>query len=181
MRRGVVAMGLVAITLVAACGAPSGTTFSTIFGEIGPMQLTSDAFTDGGDIPRKHTCDGDDVSPPLTFSDVPDGTQALALIVEDPDARGFVHWVLADIPGSAEGLREGEGDSIGVPGRNDFGRIGWGGPCPPSGQHRYVFTVWALSSTLGLAGTLDGAAVRAALGDKVLGEATLSGVYARGG
>ena len=93
--------------------------------EVTTMQLTSDSFDDGDSIPSQYTCDGADVSPPLAWSDVPDGTASFALIVDDPDARGFVHWVLTDIPGDARELPEGEGDSIGMPGPNDFGRTGW--------------------------------------------------------
>jgi Raf kinase inhibitor-like YbhB/YbcL family protein len=145
------------------------------------MQLKSDAFGDGEAIPSDYTCDGADTSPPLSWGDAPEGTAAYALIVDDPDARGFIHWVLADIPGDQTGLPEGEGDSIGIPGRNDFGRTGWGGPCPPRGEHRYTFTLHALSAPLQLAGTVDADAVRSALEGKVLDEATLTGVYRRGG
>lgn len=143
------------------------------------MRIRSEAFGEGEAIPSVHTCDGEDRSPPLAWQDAPEGTAAFALIVDDPDARGFIHWVLADIPGEVTSLAEGEGDSIGVPGRNDFGRTGWGGPCPPA-EHRYVFTLYALSAPLGLAGTVDAVAVRGALGDRVLAEATLTGTYRRG-
>ena len=145
------------------------------------FELTSPAFEADAEIPQKHSCDGEDVSPPLEWAGAPDDTAALALIVDDPDARGFIHWVLADIPGDQTGLPEGEGDSIGIPGRNDFGRTGWGGPCPPRGEHRYTFTLHALSAPLQLAGTVDADAVRSALEGKVLDEATLTGVYRRGG
>jgi len=108
--------------------------------------LTSPAFADGADIPVRHTCDGEDRSPHLTWTGVPEGTRSLALIVDDPDApRGtFTHWVLYDLPGE---LRElGEGASLGTSGRNSFGRTGYGGPCPPAGDnaHRYQFTLFAL-------------------------------------
>lgn len=145
------------------------------------MELRSEAFGDGEAIPSVHSCDGEDRSPPVAWENAPEGTAAFALIVDDPDARGFIHWVLADIPGDTSELAEGEGDSVGVPGRNDFGRIGWGGPCPPSGEHRYVFRLYALSAPLELTGTVDAAAVRAAFGDRVLAEAQLTGVYRRGG
>ena len=145
------------------------------------MELRSEAFGEGEAIPSAHTCDGGDTSPPLNWEEAPEGTAAFALIVDDPDARGFVHWVLTDIPGDQTELPAGEGDSIGVPGRNDFGRIGWGGPCPPSGEHRYVFALVALSAPLGLAGTVDADAVRTAMAGTAVAEAKLTGVYRRGG
>ena len=144
--------------------------------EVTTMQLTSGSFADGEAIPSKHTCDGADISPPLAWSDVPDGTVSFALIVEDPDARGFVHWVLSDIPGDARELPEGEGDAIGMPGPNDFGRTGWGGPCPP-GEHHYAFTLFALSEPI--SGAADADAVRDAAEESGLARTTLTGVYAR--
>ena len=140
------------------------------------MQLTSSSFADGEAIPAKHTCDGADISPPLAWSDVPDGAASFALIVDDPDAGGFVHWALTDIPGSARELPEGEGDSIGTPGPNDFGRTGWGGPCPP-GEHHYAFTLYALPEAI--IGATDADAVRTAAERSALGRATLTGTYAR--
>jgi hypothetical protein len=141
------------------------------------MKLISSAFTDGEAIPARFTCDGPDVSPPLAWTDVPDGTAALALTVVDPDARGFVHWVLLNIPGELRELPEGKGDELGTPGRNGFGRSGWGGPCPPSGQHRYAFTLYALSAPLAATATLD--QVVDGVDRLGLGKAELTGVYAR--
>jgi Raf kinase inhibitor-like YbhB/YbcL family protein len=166
------AVGLLAV--IAGCSSigPSATPGQ----EVATMNLTSGSFEDGGSIPSRYTCDGADVSPPLAWDAVPEGSAAFALIVDDPDARGFVHWVLSDIPGDARELPEGEGDTIGMPGPNDFGRTGWGGPCPPSGEHRYVFTLYALSEPIGEAAGAD--AVREAAG-AALATATLTGVYAR--
>jgi Raf kinase inhibitor-like YbhB/YbcL family protein len=161
---------VVLIAVLAACAT------ATPDQELTTMELTSSSFVDGETIPSKHTCDGADVSPPLAWTDVPDGTASFALIVDDPDAGGFVHWVLTDIPGDAPELREGEGDSIGVPGPNDFGRTGWGGPCPP-GEHRYAFTLYAFPEPI--SGVTDAAAVRKAAEESSLGRATLTGVYAR--
>ena len=143
--------------------------------EADEMNLTSSAFTDGGAIPAEHTCDGADTSPPLAWTDVPDGVEAFALVVTDPDAGGFVHWVLADIPGEVRELPAGEGDAIGVPGANGFGDAGWGGPCPPSGQHRYEFRLYALPGRIGLdePTVID---VRAAA---ALSTGELLGLYAR--
>ncbi len=97
-------------------------------------------------IPRRFTCDGQNVSPPLQWS-VPAGAATFAIVVSDPDARGFIHWVVAGIPGGVTGLPEGAGDPGAgdglVQGRNDFGKLGYGGPCPPSGTHRYVFTLYS--------------------------------------
>jgi Raf kinase inhibitor-like YbhB/YbcL family protein len=147
--------------------------------ETATMRLTSPAFNEGGSIPQQHTCDGEDVSPPLAWDEVPDGTAAFVLVVEDPDAGGFLHWLLTDIPGDARELPEGGGDAVGMPGHNDFGRTGWGGPCPPSGEHRYVFTLYALSEPIQVDADADGGAVREAIRPALLGEASLSGVYAR--
>jgi Raf kinase inhibitor-like YbhB/YbcL family protein len=147
------------------------------------FSLTSTSFPAGGEIPGKHTCDGEDVSPSLSWEGAPDDTAAFALIVDDPDARGFVHWVLVDVTGSATGsLPEGYSASpdAAQQGTNDFGRIGWGGPCPPSGSHRYVFTLAALDAQLELPGAPTAADVRAAMGGHVLDEATLSANYRRG-
>ena len=141
------------------------------------MELTSTSFAEGGSIPTEHTCDGADTSPPLAWSGVPDGTESFALIVDDPDAGGFVHWVLTGIPGDTRDLPAGEGDAIGTPGPTSFGRTGWGGPCPPSGEHRYVFTLYALAEPVPDASSAD--AVRSHAEGAALGRATLTGVYSR--
>lgn len=143
------------------------------------MQLTSPAFDDGDPIPAQYTCDGGDLSPPLAWDDVPEGTAAFVLLVEDPDAGGFVHWLLADVPGDARELPEGEGDGIGMPGRNDFGRTGWAGPCPPSGEHRYVFTLYALSEPIQVDPDSRAGEVRETIAPLAVGEGRLTGVYAR--
>lgn len=148
------------------------------------FSLTSPAFPSGGQIPRRHSCEGEDLSPPLSWSGAPDGAAGFALVVDDRDARGFVHWVVADLPASTTGLPEGVPSSgPGVPpqGRNDFGRVGWGGPCPPpgSGDHHYVFTLYALSSPLGLGGSPSASQVRAAAQGRVLAAAVLEGTFRR--
>jgi Raf kinase inhibitor-like YbhB/YbcL family protein len=147
-----------------------------------PMTITvsSTAFTDGGDIPRRHTCDGDDVSPPLRFAGVPSQAQELALLVEDPDAPGgtFVHWVAWGIDPSAAALAEGE--SPAGTGTNGFRRRGYGGPCPPKGApHRYVFTVFALSGRLDLPPGASADDLRRAVMEAVIAEGRLVGRYAR--
>jgi Raf kinase inhibitor-like YbhB/YbcL family protein len=150
------------------------------------VQLTSSAFPDGGAIPPRYTCDGKDVSPPLAWSAPPRGTKSLALICDDPDAPAgvWVHWVAYDLPASSPGLPEAvppreEIAGGGRRGRNDFRKIGYGGPCPPSGTHRYVFTVSALDRTLHLrAGATKGELV-AAMRNHVLEEGRLTGKYSR--
>ncbi len=145
--------------------------------------LTTAAFPAGGAIPSKFTCDGDDVSPDLAWSGAPDDTAALVLVVDDPDASGFVHWIVFDMTGSDSGaLPLGVSASPEAPpqGSNDFGRIGWAGPCPPSGEHRYRFTLTALADPLGLAGAPTARELRDAMrGASVLGNATLEGHYRR--
>jgi Raf kinase inhibitor-like YbhB/YbcL family protein len=146
--------------------------------------LTSPEFAEGQSIPRRYACDGEDVSPPLTWSGAPGDAAALALVMDDPDAGGFVHWVVFDMTASASGsLPAGWSQSPDAPpqGTNSFGRMGYGGPCPPSGTHRYTFRLIALDQALGLGGAptadqvLDGAA------GHTLGEASLTGTYRKGG
>ena len=150
------------------------------------MELTSTAFSHGGDIPSRFTCEGHDSAPPLAWRDVPDGTRSLALIVDDPDApdpahpqRTWVHWVLYDIPPAASGLPEG-----GKPlpagtreGANDWGRTGYGGPCPPIGRHRYFFKLYALDVRLGELPRATKAAVEQAMQGHVLASVELVGTY----
>lgn len=143
------------------------------------MNLISDVFENESTIPTKYTCDGDDVSPPLGLSDIPAGAESLALVVEDPDAPAgtWDHWVAYDIPVMNE-IPEGV-DSLGTPGQNSWGRPGYGGPCPPSGTHRYVFTVYALDARLDIESGADKPAVLKALDGHVLATATLMGRYSR--
>jgi Raf kinase inhibitor-like YbhB/YbcL family protein len=149
----------------------------------GPFTLTSSAFAEGEPIPRAQTCDGADRSPPLAWTGAPAGASVLVLVVDDPDARDFVHWLVVDLPAKPTGsLPRGiaAGTSPPQQGRNDFGRVGWGGPCPPSGTHHYRFTLSALAAPLGLDGHPDGSAVRQALRDAtIVGRASLTGTYHR--
>ena len=143
-----------------------------------PLSLTADAFADGEQIPSEFTCDGPDRVPTLRWSGAPEGTAEFALVMHDPDAGGFVHWVVAAIPADATEL----GDQLpagAVAGRNDFGRTGYGGPCPPSGTHGYVFTLLALSEPLGLTGEVTARAVRQAAEGRTLATAVLTGNYRR--
>jgi hypothetical protein len=148
-----------------------------------PFALTSQAFVEGGAIPAEFTCDGAGTSPPLEWTGIPDGTAALALVVDDPDAGGFVHWVVYDIDPAMAGLAEGASTAVSAPaqGRNSFGQTGYGGPCPPSGTHHYVFRLLALDLALGLSGAPQASEVVAAAEGHILGEARLTGTYRRGG
>jgi len=147
-----------------------------------PFRLTSTTFQNGGSIPRRFTCDGENVSPDLAWEGAPEGTKALVLVVIDPDARDFVHWLIYDLTGSpAGGLPRGISASPDAPpqGMNSFGKRGYGGPCPPSGTHHYRFTLSALDKVLELTGTPRVDALRAAMAGHVLAEATLTATYHR--
>jgi len=151
------------------------------------LQITSAAFSAGETIPRKFTCDGPDVSPKLTWNEPPVKTQSFALIVDDPDAPvgTWVHWVLFDLPADTKELSEGiakqEQLSNGArQGRNDFGKIGYGGPCPPPGKpHRYFFKLYALDSKLNLKAGATKADVERAMKGHVVANAELIGRYGR--
>jgi Raf kinase inhibitor-like YbhB/YbcL family protein len=152
------------------------------------FSVRSPMFEDGEVIPVEFTCDGDNLSPALTWEDAPQGTRSFALIVHDPDAPAgdWVHWLIYDIPGNRDDLPSGvrERDivaGVGIQGRNDFRRTGWGGPCPPQGPpHRYLFHLMALDTTLDLDPGIDREALLAAVRGHVLGEAELMGRYQRG-
>ncbi len=142
------------------------------------MELTSPAFTHEGMIPDRYTCDGADVSPELGIEGVPEGTVSLVLVMDDPDAPGgtWDHWVVFDIPVTAS-VPEDVG-ATGTGGLNSWQRTGYGGPCPPSGTHRYFFTVLALDAELDLAEGATKVEVMAAAEGHVLDEAVLMGTYA---
>src|SRR5512143_123775 len=148
--------------------------------------LKSPAFAESGSIPRQHTCDGENVSPALSWSGAPEKTGSFALIVDDPDAPGrtFVHWVVFDLPARSISLPQAVPaqrsiQTGGAQGVNDFGKVGYGGPCPPSGTHRYVFTLYALDGPLALPGRASKEDVVRAIEGHVLGQARLVGRYSR--
>jgi len=150
------------------------------------IKVTSRAFQEGGMIPRRYTCDGEDVSPPLAWTGVPEGTKTIALIGDDPDAPmgTWVHWVLFNLPANIKELAEAvpadkELLSGAKQGRNDFRRIGYGGPCPPGGTHRYFFRLYALDSGLDLAAGASKADLLKAIQGHVLAEGQLMGKYKR--
>jgi Raf kinase inhibitor-like YbhB/YbcL family protein len=147
------------------------------------VKLKSSAFQDGQSIPPAYTCDGRDLSPPLAWSGEPAGTQSFALIADDPDAtRGmFVHWLLWNMPASTHHIAEG-GSPLPMgtlEGTTDFGSIGYGGPCPPSGTHRYFFKLYALDTTVGLQSGATKAKLEAAMKGHMLADAKLMGIYRR--
>ncbi len=153
------------------------------------FQLISPSFLNEHEIPRRHTCQGEDVSPELTWSDPPKGTVGFALVVDDPDApdprapkRTWVHWVLYDLPAETRALPEGTTRAtlpIGaVEGKNDWDDLGWRGPCPPVGTHRYFFKLYALDSSLeGLGGGASKGDLENAMMGHILATATLMGTY----
>lgn len=145
------------------------------------LLVASEAFAEGEHLATKHTCDGSNVSPPLRWNQVPDGTQSLAVVCEDPDAPGgmFTHWVLYDLPADTRRLPEASSGG-GKEGINSFNRPGYSGPCPPpNGSHRYVFRVFALDlASIGPPG-LSREKALAAFEGHVLGEGTLMGRYQR--
>ena len=143
--------------------------------------LASDAFENAQAIPSRHSCEGEDVSPPLRWSNVPEGTRSLALVVDDPDAPGgvFTHWLAWGLDPGAEGLVEGE--SAPREGQNDFGMSGYRGPCPPPGRgrHRYVFRLYALDAEPELTAGADKHELEQAIEGHVLTMAELVGSYER--
>jgi Raf kinase inhibitor-like YbhB/YbcL family protein len=150
------------------------------------LELTSDAFNDGDPIPLKFSCDGDDISPQLAWSGVPEETLSFALIVDDPDAPvgTWVHWVLYNIPAETRSLQSAVKSQSDLPsgtqvGENDWGEISYGGPCPPSGTHRYFFKLFALDTILDLENGVTSNALQEVLTGHVIVRTELMGTYAR--
>ena len=148
------------------------------------FSLTSAAFESGSKVPMLHSCDGKDISPPLTWMGAPDGTRAFAMIMDDPDApsRTWVHWVIYNIPAEITSLpmgvpTDGTLQNGAMQGTNSWNRTGYGGPCPPSGSHRYFFKLYALSDYLGLAPGASKREVLKAMEGKVLGQTELMGYF----
>lgn len=167
------------VFIVAPAGGQGGRTVS--------IAISSPSFAPGADIPKKHTCDAADVSPQLAWTGAPAGTRSFALIMDDPDAPvgTWVHWVYYDLPASATGLAENvskgeDPPSGGRQGRNDFRKIGYGGPCPPPGKpHRYFFKLYALDRTLDLKAGASKKDVEQAMKGHILAQAELVGKYGR--
>lgn len=144
------------------------------------FKITSAAFSEGKEIPKRFTCDGENVSPPLAWTGAPAGTKAYALIVDDPDAPSglFTHWIVFNLPASDHSLPEGVKPAANQ-GTNGFGKPGYGGPCPPKGRHRYFFHLYALKDELGGLKSPSRKQIDAALKGHVIGEAVLMGTYQR--
>ncbi|MBE9225374.1 YbhB/YbcL family Raf kinase inhibitor-like protein [Phormidium sp. LEGE 05292] len=179
-------LGLVGLSLASCSPINNPSTNSQLPPKVKTMKLESDAFSANSMIPSKYTCDGRDFSPPLKWDAPPTGTQSLALIVDDPDApmKTFVHWVLYDLPPEITSLPEAiPGDATladgGTQGKSDFGKLGYGGPCPPSGTHRYFFKLYALDRTLELASGATKEQLEAAMNGHILAAAELIGFYSR--
>ncbi len=151
------------------------------------FQVSTTAFPEQGNIPKKYTCDGEDVSPALSWTGLPAGTLALALIADDPDAPvgTFTHWVLYDLGASAHEVAEGLPKKPELPdgarqGQNDFRQVGYNGPCPPPGKpHRYYFKLYALNAKLGLKAGASRKEVERAMQGHVIAETQVMGKYGR--
>jgi Raf kinase inhibitor-like YbhB/YbcL family protein len=169
--RKLVPIGSVAMLLV---------TIASFAGGGAIMQISSPAFHQGANIPSKFTCDGSNTSPPLQISGVPAEAKSLVLIADDPDAPGglFTHWVIWNIPPQTSSIADGSAPT-GVQGTNDFGRSGYGAPCPPSGTHRYYFRVFALDRELDLRSGAKRGQLDAAMKGHVISQGELIGRYAR--
>ncbi|MBI2655651.1 YbhB/YbcL family Raf kinase inhibitor-like protein [Candidatus Woesearchaeota archaeon] len=144
------------------------------------MKLTSHVFVHNGNIPSEFTCDGSGLSPPLSISDVPANAKSLVLICDDPDAPvgTWDHWVVFNIPASAKEIPKGK-EPNGVSGKNSWGRTGYGGPCPPSGTHRYFFKLYALDTVLNLPQGSSKKQIESAMQGHILAKAELVGLYKR--
>jgi hypothetical protein len=143
------------------------------------LEITSKAFQNDGNIPSKYTCEGSNINPPLTIGNIPGNAKCIALILEDPDAPNgtFTHWIAWNIKPDASIAEE---SSPGMLGKNDFGETGYGGPCPPSGSHRYFFRVYALDSELNLDAGSDRKTMEQAMHPHVIAQGYIMGRYSKG-
>ena len=185
---GPVALGtLTAVLLLSACSGGDQEPMPLVPAGAATLQVSSSAFDNGGLIPAKHTCDGEDVSPSLNWDNVPEGVRSMALLAEDPDAPGgtWVHWMLyallAEARGLAEGVQPSETTGAGAQqGTNDFDRIRYSGPCPPGGSsHRYFFRLYVLDAELSLGGDAEKADLLKAMEGHILGVGQVMGTYQR--
>ena len=183
-------MSKLILSLLTAMLLVSGMFYGTAFSKdkVGELQITSPAFQHGGMIPTKYTCDGKDISPPLKLGAVPEGTKSIALIMDDPDAPGrtWVHWVLFNLPPETKELPEAmpaksKLDKGAIHGQSSWGRrkTGYGGPCPPSGAHRYFFKVYALDKIIERNFRTTKVQLLKAIKDHILAKGELMGTYRR--
>ena len=201
MNRSLLALGgaLASLALLAACAddgntlrapppgasAPplTSTTLANASTANAPLTLASPSFDEGGEIPIENTCDGENASPPLTWGAVPEDTAELAITVTDTDFNGFVHWVITNIDPAVQAMAIGNVPDGSVQALNGLGSSGWTGPCPQlgSGQHRYAFTLYALSTPSGVTADMTGTDAIAAIEQHPALKASLSGLYQRAG
>jgi Raf kinase inhibitor-like YbhB/YbcL family protein len=144
------------------------------------FKLTSSAFEDGGKIPVRHTCDDQNTNPPIQIHNVPEGTKSLVLLMEDHDAPAgtWDHWITFNLPPDTKEIHDGH-EPGGISGKGTSGNLDYFGPCPPDGEHEYVFTVYALDSMLDLEEGASKDQIKEALAGKLIAEATLKGTYSR--
>lgn len=145
------------------------------------MKILSSAFKNNAEIPSKYTCDGDNVNPPLEFVGIPESAKSLVLIVDDPDAptNTWIHWVVYSISPKTTNVEKNSIPEGGIEGMTDFGKLGYGGPCPPSGTHRYFFKLYALDTTLNLPQSATKQMIEQKMQGQIIDQAGLIGLYSR--
>ncbi len=180
----VIVVGIAMAAVLAACGSGTASPTSSTGADDSKrlsLQVTSTAFAEGGDIPRKYSCLGDKISPELKWTGAPAATKSFVLVVQDPDAPSgtFIHWVAYDIPPSQTEIPEGA-QTAGISGKNSARQDGYTAPCPPSGTHRYIFNLYALDvPSLGLQPGATRDQVVSAMQGHILAQATLTGRYSK--
>ena len=176
-----ISLAAVFIALLMGCASQAVEENSGEVVQMGGLKLTSSAFQHNGAIPDKYTCKGEDVNPPLAIENIPNGTKSLVLIVDDPDAPmgTWVHWVVWNIAPSTSDIAENSVPAGAVLGSNDFGRLDYGGPCPPSGTHRYFFKLYALDMMLELEEGATKGEVEQTMEGHVLAQTSLMGTYSK--
>jgi len=186
MLKNIVVSVMVPVLLFCSCNDSEQADLGAEGGKKMEIRITSSSFEDGGLIPARYTCDGADVSPPLQWDAVPEGTKSIALICDDPDAPmgTWVHWVLFNLPSEANELAENIPAEETLPngarqGLSDFGRIGYGGPCPPGGTHRYFFKIYALDTEVDLKAGTNKRQLLKAMEGHILSQGQLIGKYKR--
>jgi Raf kinase inhibitor-like YbhB/YbcL family protein len=186
MLKKVSVLAVITMLMCCCCKGSKQADSETAGGERMGIKVTSPAFAEGGLIPAKYTCDGSDISPPLQWGGVPEGVKSIALISDDPDAPvgTWVHWVVYNLPADCKGLEENIPLDQTLPngarqGTTDFGRVGYGGPCPPSGTHRYFFKIYALDTKLDLAAGATKRDLLKVMEGHILGQGQLIGKYKR--